>query len=808
MSIPLVFHLLPNAHLDPVWLWDWREGLNEGITTVGTVLDLMEEYPELTFLRGEAVIYRHIQRTAPALFRRIRAKIEEGRWDVVGGTWVQPDSNLSSTETLCRHFEMGLDYFQKELGVRPTIAWQADSFGHPAGWPNILRSFGMEGFSFTRPQRAQFPLESPVFWWNGDHADRLLCYRQHVPWYCSERHSMAQTLDITLAAASGQPYRNVGVLFGLGNHGGGPTRRHLADVEKWREAHPEVEVRYSTLHGLFAALGKEKILQSRGRVPELRGEFGYCLRGCYSSAQKFKSLYRLTENAVTAAEITQAVIPGDAETPLGAAWESVLFNSFHDILPGSSIERAMEDQIAWTGQAFHQAHEANFDALNRLAAQVDTRVAPPAGPDEPAPVPVLIWNPLPRPFSGPVEIEVSMDYRPFFNYVGRSNELPFALREPKGKLIPFQEIATEHSAMPDLPWRKRVAAHLEIPALGWKVVQLGLEKITPVFAKRSDDCSAGRDWIANSRWRVSTGKAGNLEIRLDGKQFLGGRDSLRPIVFEDPWGSWGGMSEEPDSWKLDQLRERWALVRSEVIESGPERSRLWVRWEGRHSWLELTFDLSRKTPWIAVQGRLLWNERSARLQLVLPSMGPAVNDVPGSVVTRTGRGQVPVGRWFHRLNQTGERIGVASDVLSDADYLPKETRLTIARATRYANDVETRPADKPWQPAVDCGELKFRLALFTDGVAPDHVADSLLYPPRTLTIPPHPGELRPSGSLGKLLPARVRLLSAQPDGNGNLRIRVQNRSERSADARFFWNGQAHSLGLIQSQEILTRIIRG
>ncbi len=99
-----VFHLLPNAHLDPVWLWDWREGLNEALTTVATVLDLMDEHPSLTFLRGEAAIYRYLQREAPDLFRRVREKIEEGRWDVVGGTWVQPDSNLPSTETLCRHF--------------------------------------------------------------------------------------------------------------------------------------------------------------------------------------------------------------------------------------------------------------------------------------------------------------------------------------------------------------------------------------------------------------------------------------------------------------------------------------------------------------------------------------------------------------------------------------------------------------------------------------------------------------------------------------------------------------------------------
>jgi len=295
----------------------------------------MDERPELTFMRGEAVIYRHIQRYAPDVFRRIREKIDAGHWDVVGGTWVQPDSNLPSTETLCRNFEISLDYFKRELGARPTVAWQADSFGHSAGWPNILRSFGMDGFAFTRPQRAQFPMESPVFWWNCDHAERVLCYRQHGMWYCTERDNVPALLDETLAAATKQPWRNVGVLIGLGNHGGGPTRRHLDDVEKWRAAHPEVEVRYSTLHGLFRTL-QDELKKPASVIPTaVKGEFGYCLRGCYSSVQKFKSLYRHTEHALVAAGNLQSLVgatkPGEAQ-PLDEAWESVLFNSFTIIL--------------------------------------------------------------------------------------------------------------------------------------------------------------------------------------------------------------------------------------------------------------------------------------------------------------------------------------------------------------------------------------------------------------------------------------------------------------------------------------------
>jgi len=726
---------------------------------------------------------------------------------------------MPSTETLCRNFEHSLAYFKRELGVRPTAAWQADSFGHSAGWPNILSSFGMDGFAFTRPQRAQFPLESPLFWWDCDHDDRLLCYRQHGMWYCTERGNVMALLDDTLAASAKQPWRNVGALIGLGNHGGGPTRRHLDDVAKWSAAHPEVEVCYSTLHGFFAALQAELAQPAAAVAPSVKGEFGYCLRGCYSSVQKFKSLYRQTEQALVAAEAVQSLVgasqPGVAQ-PLDEAWESVLFNSFHDILPGSSIERAVDDQLAWTSVAMHHAQKATLNALTRLAAAVDTRVPAPPTPDSPTQVPVLLWNPSPRPFTGAVEIETSMDYRPFFKYLNRADELPVALRDAQGRAIPFQEIATEHSSMPNLPWRKRVVAQLTIPAWGWRVVRMGLAeaKVAPVAGENPCRASAtaGRSaatkpWITNERWRVGVDASGGIAITFDGKNLFGGRGRLRLLVVEDGWGSWGGMVEEPTSWQHDLVREEWTLVRSEVIEPGPERARLWTRWAGKNSWVELTFEVGRDQAWVAVNGRLLWNERSARLQLVLPSRGPAVCDVPGGVATRTQRGQVPVGRWFQRTNAAGACIGVASDVLGDADFLPTETRLTVARATRYANDVETAAEEKPWLPAVDCGELKFRLRLFTDGVAPDEVTETLLAPVVALPVPPSAGALPAKGTLATLKPAGMRMLSIQPAAGGALTVRVQNRGPKTAVATMkLAGGKAVSLGRIAPQQIVTKKI--
>ena len=562
--------------------------------------------------------------------------------------------------------------------------------------------------------------------------------------------------------------------------------------------------------GFFKRFGKRLNLRRAGKRHISGGEFGYCLRGCYSSVQKFKGVYRQAEAIITAAEATQGLIAsrlGGKGVSLAEAWEAILFNSFHDILPGSSIERAMEEQTAWVGLAIHHSHKARFEALNRLAAEIDTRAPKPTSPNAPTAVPILLWNPLPREFSGPVELEASLDYRPLYDYENRPDEVPVALRDENGRALPFQEIATEHSSMPTQPWRKRIVAHLTIPPMGWKVVRLGLAKVKQ--AQRADKyaCRAragSKPSISNSRWQITCNRT--LTIKHDGRNFFPGGKKLSLLVVEDPWGSWGGMNEEPESYCLERVREEWKLSASEILEKGPERSRLWTRWQGKQSWVDLTFDLCRDQPWITVHGRLLWNERSARLQLVLPSVGPAVCDVPGSVVVRETRGQVPVGRWFHRENGQGRRIGVASDGLSDADFLPKETRLTLARASRYANDAPTAPNEKPWQPAVDCGEFKFRLSLFADGVEPDHVADSLLYPPSTLPVTPAPGALAGTGSLGKLMPDTVRLLSVKLDERGGIELRVQNRGRQPVNPKFYLGKSAHSLGRIGAQQIQTAVI--
>jgi alpha-mannosidase len=202
---------------------------------------------------------------------------------------------------------------------------------------------------------------------------------------------------------------------------------------------------------------------------------------------------------------------------------------------------------------------------------------------------------------------------------------------------------------------------------------------------------------------------------------------------------------------------------------------------------------------------MLWNERSARLKLVLPCQGEMQYDVPGGKVARKAVGQVPGGRWALR-SAAGGTVGFASDVLGDFDATAEELRVTLARASRYASDVMTPPDVKVWQPAVDCGELKFQFSLFGEDAEADRVADALLFSPAATVAPPTAGPWGRTGSLGALKPETMRLLSMEQCEGGALKVRVQNRAREAATAVLSLGESTFRLGELGPEQIETYLV--
>ena len=140
----LIIHMIGNAHLDPVWLWQWPAGVDEALATCRTACDLLDEFPQLFITRGEAWVHWQIQKLDPTLFARIKKHVRQDRWQVVNGWWIQPDCNFPGAESFIKQGELGKRYFRENLGVDVKVGYNVDSFGHNAYLPSFLRQAGME----------------------------------------------------------------------------------------------------------------------------------------------------------------------------------------------------------------------------------------------------------------------------------------------------------------------------------------------------------------------------------------------------------------------------------------------------------------------------------------------------------------------------------------------------------------------------------------------------------------------------------------------------------------------------------------
>jgi alpha-mannosidase len=369
-----VLHVIAQAHLDPVWLWPWRDGCAEALTTMQSALDRMDETPEMCFSHSAAITYRWAQEADPRLFARIRARVREGRWEPVGGWIVEPDCNIPSTESFVRQSLLGKRYFAEELGVDVNVGYNIDSFGHAAGLPQLLARAGYRYYVMMRPQEHEADLPM-LFWWEADDGSRVLTWRisPHYGQNARESDDDLERAVRTAAERSFAPGVDHGAFFlGVGNHGGGPTRAHLRRMLELRRDQSLPEIRFSTLRRFF---GEVERSPGFATIPVVRHELQHHARGCYSAMGEIKAANRRAERALIEAEaITAATGVGtahDAES-LRRAWWTLLFNHFHDVIAGSSIRSAYVQARDQIGTACAAADEVNVRALQSLARRVDT----------------------------------------------------------------------------------------------------------------------------------------------------------------------------------------------------------------------------------------------------------------------------------------------------------------------------------------------------------------------------------------------------------------------------------------------------
>jgi alpha-mannosidase len=386
-----VLHLIAQSHLDPVWLWPLRDGVGEALTTLQSAVDRCAENPPFQFTFSSAAIYRWVEETDPRLFAAIKELVQAGRWEVIGGWVEQPDCNLPSAESFFRQALFARRYFAEKFGAagHSTIGYNPDSFGHCGGLPQILRQSGFDAYAFMRPEPWDNPDVPLLFWWEAADGSRVLACR--IPTGYSQSYA-ATADDIEKAVREAvtkcfAPGFDHGVMwFGVGNHGGGPTREHIARVCELQRDPALPELRFSTVREFLAAVRRSPAVK---RLPVVRGELGHLFRGCYSANGEVKRLHRASEKALFAAEALSVAAGAGraANAALAEAWWQFLFGEFHDILAGTCVASTQDETRDRFGAVLTPAREQILRCTAQLARRVDTR-------GEPGSV-LFVANPLP-----------------------------------------------------------------------------------------------------------------------------------------------------------------------------------------------------------------------------------------------------------------------------------------------------------------------------------------------------------------------------------------------------------------------------
>lgn len=800
-----ILHLISQAHLDPVWLWPLHDGVAETLTTLHSAVERLAETPGFQFTRSSAATYRWAREMDPALFRRIRRLVRQGRWEVVGGWVEQPDCNLPSAESFIRQGLYAKAWFRKHLGpeAETRIGYNVDSFGHAGGLPQILRATGFDRYVFMRPQSEDDPTLPLLFWWKSADGSRVLA--QRIPQLYSQSYAAtADDIEATIRSAAktsfAPGFRNGAAWFGVGNHGGGPTREHVAKVLELQQDPDLPEIRFSSLREYFAAVEAEPAF---ARLPEVDRELNFLFRGCYSSTGWVKQMHRANEKALLAAEALQCLAFGEKARAdaLHEAWWTHCLNEFHDILSGTCVAEVDGETRDRHGLTRAHAQEVARKAAFALARQVDTR-------HEKGSV-LFAANPLPWARTALVEFDT------FQTPHGR--EVITHLETAAGERIPVQWQHADANLGPwGLPWGKLTAA-LPLPACGYRVFRVATRPAEKAFVNPFAGQAATTQFAKGGETEgASASRPGPIltSLKCGRRELLA--EPLRLVVIRDPHGAWGHGVEAFD----EELGEADSLG-VEEISAGPvfTQTRETLRWGQSEIWVDLR--RYAEAPALDVRVRVNWQEKRQMLKLEIPTRLTHVSvraKMPGEVVRRVPQGrEEPCHDWVAlegKLSGRAASLAVMNDSTYAYDAKDGRLRLTLVRGVpaaehppfEYTDCRHVHFLDQGWQ------ERRFRI-LAVDGPVPadlDRLAAGFQSPPAHMLDSGHAGSAPWERSLLRVAPAHVALLALKPaeDGDGFI-LRLQEFAGEPTEAAIAVEGRAQPFRLQMApwQILTTRLSR-
>ena len=698
-----IVHLFCNAHIDPVWMWAWEEGAREAISTFHTAANLLDAYPEFIFNHNESLLYEWVEEYDPPLFQRIKALVKAGRWNITGGWYLQPDVNLPGGETIVRVILEGRRYFAEKFGVRPSVSYNFDSFGHPGTLPQLLKQSGFSLYVHCRPDRDQLDLPNPTYRWEGIDGTQVLTVRPSSGWYTTPTGEYGTSLDqarkgIEIARETGG---DVLVTWGLGDHGGGATAQELDQfrqlINEMQDS--DVEVRHSTPEAYL-----ERIKGNFERYPVHKGELQRVLAGTYTSVAPIKREMREGESLLASAERWAAMAWWRFGHPYPAAelrdaWKRLMFNTFHDVLCGSLLEDALpgvSDMYGYAG-----------DIARRIIARKQNALLPNVDPT-PGTIPIYVFNPHSSAMKAPIGINFLSEYR------APKDKPAYTLYDDQGQQIPSQSVGGSSAVLSNGTWQPFIGFTADVPALSARRYEIRFEK--PAVDSNNQlavqESETGVT-VENQWWklRFDHQQAALVELveQASGRNIL--KDPIQFFAMHDTAHAWGGMSRavfnEPAAVLTALTPEEVGVFAGMEGKTGPalrviSKGDVFVEVEclvgWQHTRAALRFKLYADLPYIDIQTRLYMQARRKMIKLQLPfnlAQPRAICEVPyGAAERSTDATEHPYARWV-RLDTAQMTVGIANNGQNGFDVSSDGTlNLSITRGGVHCHwDEQTEGLD-------------------------------------------------------------------------------------------------------------------
>ncbi|MDM7936885.1 MAG: glycoside hydrolase family 38 C-terminal domain-containing protein [Cyanobium sp. CZS 48M] len=765
---PGSFHLLGHAHLDLAWLWPVADTWQAAERTFRSALDLIEQHRNLHFGHSTPALYAWLERHRPELFERIRAAMHAGRWEPINGPWVETDCVLVDTASLLRQFQEGQAYSRQTFPEwEHQLAWLPDSFGFAAGLPAVAAATGVRWFCTNKlAWNATNPFPHRLFRWRsrcgaevlalmsapiGTDGDPLAMERYRLEWQAATGDAEALWLP------------------GVGDHGGGPTREMLEQLDLWRDDEATAPQRHGTLRDYL-----QRLEPLGAQLPVWRDELYLELhRGCATSRPDQKRHNRSLERLLREADLASALLgePADPAEPDG--WRELLFQQFHDILPGTSIPEVFEQAEPQWRAARRQASSRRDRAL-RAWLELAGAKAQEQG----------------------CEVELGGEAEPWWwVQLQPLPPAPLTLRLPSGhwslggQSLPSQP-APSGGHWVQLPYPGGVAA-LQLSrqrqppgALPPLTADAGASIVNPV---RLESLGAG------DRWRLGNGLLW-AQLGPLGLEQLWGADHSPQLAEPLQWRRWIDRGEFWDAWDLAaDYRQHPLPLHWEpgpmLAEMGPLCSRL--VWRGRcgASALRLDLQLRAGCPWLELNLRVDWRQRHELLRLELPLQHQAVRwaaDTSAGVIERiaatatareASRWEVPAISWLASQAASGG-LAVLLDGPQGVSGSPEALGVSLLRGPTWPDPgadngpqrlrLALMPCAQGWRQAgVAAAAVRFREPCWLRPLESSATALGSAQGSAKVAVP---------GSVLRLGHPDLRLISLASEGEGLARLIVQNLS--------------------------------